>query len=61
MSGLKFFLVFILLAFLDFLVPFYLLTDVSSFWGSFFFWSFLTLVTIVTGSFYIRNTWGGGG
>jgi len=55
----NFFLVFALLALLDFFVPFYLLGDIPSFLASYAFWSLLTLTVIVTGALYIKRTWGG--
>lgn len=53
------FLVFTLLAFLDFFVPFYLLGNIPSFLASYAFWSILTLTVIIVGAFYINRTWGG--
>lgn len=58
MSGLTFLTVFLLLAFIDFFVPFYLLGDVARFTGSYLFWCLLALTVIVAGSLYITNTWG---
>ncbi|MBS3766490.1 hypothetical protein KGY71_08235 [Candidatus Bipolaricaulota bacterium] len=60
MSGLAFFATFLLLALVDFLVPFYLLDDLARFTGSYLFWCTLALVVIVVGSLYIKNTWGKG-
>jgi len=59
-SAWLFFTVFGLLALIDFFVPFYLLADLASFFGSFLFWCLLALTVILAGSIYIKNTWGRG-
>ena len=59
MTGKKFFIVFILLALIDFIVPFYLLGGTARWTGSYLYWCGLTLTVIVAGSFYIKRTWGG--
>ncbi len=54
-------LVGLVIAVLDFFVPFYVLKDVGSFFGSYFFWSALTLTVIVSGLLYVDRTWGSKG
>lgn len=51
-------LVGLVIAALDFFVPFYALKDVGSFLGSYLFWSVLTLTVIVFGVLYVDRTWG---
>jgi len=58
MSRGTFFSVFFILALIDFLVPFYLIGDVASFAASYLFWCLLTLTVIISGSIYIKTTWG---
>ncbi|NBB89879.1 MAG: hypothetical protein GVY23_01575 [Spirochaetes bacterium] len=41
----------------DVLVPYLILADVASFAGSFFFWSVLTLLIILSAAWHIRH-WG---
>jgi len=59
LSGITFLTVFIVLALVDFFVPFYLLKDIARFTGSYLFWCLLALTVIVLGALYIRRTWGG--
>lgn len=54
----SFLLVGIVIALLDFFVPFYGLKDVGNFFGSYLFWVLLTLMVIVVGLVYINRTWG---
>ena len=53
----KVWLFIIALAAADFFVPFFLLKDVPKFYGSYLFWSGLTLLVIIGGIIYTRN-WG---
>ena len=57
MTGKRLLIFFLILAVVDFTIPFYVLNDVAQFTGSYLFWSLLTLVIIVLGIAY-TGTWG---
>jgi hypothetical protein len=61
LSNWSFCVVAVFIALVDFFIPFYILKNVSNFFGNYLFWSLLTLGVIVTGLFYVHRTWGSKG
>ncbi len=57
MGGGIFFIFAIILAALDFFIPFFLLKGIPSFLASYLFWSLLTLAMVIFGAIYTRG-WG---
>lgn len=47
----------VVLALIDFFVPFYLLKNVESFMANYLFWSLLALLTVLFGA-YVTRKWG---
>jgi len=47
--------VFLIIVILNFIVPYTVLEDVASFYGSYSFWAVLTVVTIALGFIYMRS------
>lgn len=60
MSGRVFLTIGLILAALDYFVPFHLLKNVDNFFGCYLFWSGLTLIVIVSGIITVKKTWGAG-
>ena len=47
----------IIVAIINFSVPYLILKDVTSYWANYLFWTTLTLIVIAGGIYYVRD-WG---
>ena len=50
-------LIALVLAVLDFAVPYLILKDIGEFWASYLYWTLLAVIVIILGAFYIKH-WG---
>jgi len=58
MSGRLFLALALILAALDYFVPFHMLKDIDNFFGCYLFWSALTFMVIISGIITVNKTWG---